>query len=83
MARNTKTMTVRLPERIYADSSRLAHRRQVSLNHLIQESLEHELKREDDQHLYDAFTQLGEDAEEYNVEYAIAAQREVIDRAER
>jgi hypothetical protein len=83
MAVKIKTMTIRIPEDIYNFGSRLARNRRVSLNKLITESLEHELRREEEQHLFEAFTELGRDAEDTDVEFAIAAQREVIDNAER
>jgi predicted transcriptional regulator len=74
----TKAFTVRLPADLYHTSSDLARRRQVSLNTLIQEALAAILKAEEEARLYDEFGQLGEDAEEADVEYALAAQWEVL-----
>jgi predicted transcriptional regulator len=74
----TKALTIRLPVELYQTSSELAKRRQVSLNTLIQEALAAILKTEEEARLYDEFGQLGEDAEEADVEYALAAQWEVL-----
>jgi predicted transcriptional regulator len=77
---STKAFTVRLPADLYHTSSELARRRQVSLNALIQEALAAILKAEEVARLYEAFGELGEDAEEASVEYALPAQWEILRR---
>lgn len=74
----TKALTVRLPADLYHTSSELARRRKVSLNTLIQEGLAAILNAEEEARLYEAFGELGEDAEGADVEYALPAQWEVL-----
>ncbi len=78
MASPKKSMTIRLPIDLYNSSSEVARRREMSLNALIQEGLNVLLKKEEYARLYDAFGQLGKDAQESNVEFASHAQWEVI-----
>jgi predicted transcriptional regulator len=78
MSNKTKAMSIRLPVDIYENSSKIARRRRVSMNRLVQEGLESLLKQEEGQRLYDAFGQVGADQEESEVEFALPAQREVI-----
>jgi DNA transposition AAA+ family ATPase len=75
-------MTVRLPIDLYEAGSKVAKRRRVSLNQLVQDSLRAVLKDEADKALYDAFTLVALDKDEVDVEYALEAQREVIFRDE-
>src|SRR5262249_55011685 len=79
---STKALTVRLPADLYQTSSELARRRQVSLNTLIQQALAAILKAEGEARLYEAFGELGEDAEEADVEYALPAQWEILRRGD-
>jgi len=74
----TKALTVRLPSGLYQAGADAARRRNVSLNALIRDGLTALLKEEEYARLYDAFGELGEDAEGSDVEFAIAAQREVV-----
>ena len=78
----TKTMTVRLPIDLYEAGSKVAKRRHMSLNRLVQDSLRAVLKDEADKALYDGFTGIGMDAEMSDVSYAVEAQREVMLRDE-
>jgi len=78
----TKAMTVRLPMDLYEAGSRVAKRRRVSLNQLVQDSLRAVLKDEADKALYDDFTLAALDKDEVDVEYAFEAQREVVLRDE-
>jgi hypothetical protein len=82
MPTETKTLTVRLPMDIYQASAEIAKRRRISLNALVQEGLTAVMKEEEYTRLYEAFGQLGEDAEESNVEFAAHAQWEVVSRGD-
>ncbi len=82
MPTQTKTLTVRLPLDIYQTSAEIAKRRKVSLNALVQEGLTAVMKEEEYARLYEAFGQLGEDAEEADVEFAAHAQWEVVSRGD-
>ena len=77
-----KTLSVRLPRELYARSAESARRRKKSLNAFLQEGLRRAVEAEEEQALKESFDRLGEDAELCNVEYAFAAQREVIMRDE-
>ena len=77
-----RTLTLRIPPDVYESSRRIAEKRSISLNTLIQQSLEDMIRAEEDRASYDAYTLLGQDAQECNVEYAIHAQAEVMLRAE-
>jgi hypothetical protein len=78
----TRALTVRLPIELYEASSEIAHRRQISLNALVQEALATIRAAEEEARLYDEFSLLGEDPEEASVEFAIHAQYEVVSRDE-
>jgi hypothetical protein len=79
MPTKTKALTVRLPLELHHTCCEIAKRRRVSLNALIQESLSTIIMQAKDySRLYEAFGQLGEDAEESEVEFAAYAQWEVI-----
>ncbi len=80
MRTKVKAMTIRLPQALYRAGREMAKRRRVSLNRLVQESLQATIKTEEEQRLYDAFTLVGQDAEESSVEYAVAAQLEVLEK---
>ena len=82
MPTTAKTLTIRLPFDLYQAISAVAKRRHISFNALVQESLSTMLKAEEDAKLYEAFGQLGADAEEANVEFAVAAQWEVVGRGD-
>jgi hypothetical protein len=75
-----KAMTIRLPQALYKAGREMAKRRRMSLNRLVQESLQATIRTEEEQRLYDAFTLVGQDTAESSVEFAIAAQLEVLER---
>jgi len=78
MGTKVKPMTVRLPLHLYRAGREFARRRRISLNRLVQESLQAAIEAEEERQLYDEFTLLGQDTEECDVEYAFQAQREVV-----
>jgi len=82
MQTTAKTLTIRLPLDLYQAISTVAKQRHISFNALVQESLITILKAEEDARLYEAFGQLGADAEEADVEFATAAQWEVVSRGD-
>ena len=77
-----KTLVICLPCDLYQAMSAVAKQRHISFNALVQESLSTMLKAEADAKLYDAFGQLGADADEAAVEFAAAAQWEVVSRGD-
>jgi len=77
-----KALTVRIPLDMYEASSEIARRRHVSMNELVQESLQAALEAEEEQVLYEAFSELGQHPEECDVSYALEAQRRVVFRDE-
>ena len=77
-----RALTLRIPPNVYESSRLIANRRSVSLNALIQQSLEDMIRADEEQASYDAYTLLGQDAQECDVEYAIYAQAEVMLRDE-
>ena len=74
MARAT---SVRLEEPVYEAVKQIARKRGLSMNTLIGRVLQQEIVLEQDREMYDAATQLGEDADS-SVEFAFAAQAEVV-----
>ena len=77
-----KTLTIRLPFDLYQAISAVAKQRHISFNALVQESLSTILQAEEDARLYEAFGQLGADTGDADVEFATAAQWEVVSRGE-
>ncbi len=75
----THTFSVRLPSSLYEEVCRVAAERHVSLNALVQEGLQIILAELKERQLYEAFGEAGRDSEESNVEYAVHAQRDVIE----
>ncbi|MHB9132008.1 MAG: hypothetical protein ACYDBB_13110 [Armatimonadota bacterium] len=73
-----KALTIRLSDSLYAQSRELAKKRHISVNALIQQSLEEFAHSEKERMLYDAFTLVGEETREANAEYALPAQSEVL-----
>ncbi len=73
-----KPLTVRLPGEVYGAASEVAKRRRVSMNRLIQESLQAALRQDEQARLYEAFGVVGADAAESDVEFAFDTQREVV-----
>ena len=78
MPTSAKTLTIRLPLDLYQAISAVAKQRHISFKALVQESLATILRDEEDARLYEAFGQLGADAEEADVEFATAAQWAVV-----
>jgi Arc/MetJ-type ribon-helix-helix transcriptional regulator len=78
----TKAVTVRLPESLYEAGREVAKRRRMSLNQFVQHSLRAALEQEERERLYEAFSRLGGDADEMDVEFALDAQREVVTRGD-
>jgi|GEM_PF-1389979 len=76
-----KTLTVRLDPKLYEAATRLSKKRRLSLNALLQESLQRLLKEAEDRELFEAAELLGQFPEECDVEYAFAAQSEVALRS--
>lgn len=76
MSVRAKALTVRLPEDLYRASAEVAKRRKVSLNSLVREGLGIILREEHYVRMYEAFGQVGEDANMTEVEFAVDAQRE-------
>jgi hypothetical protein len=77
-----KIFTLRLPADLYSRCAKHARKKDVSLNAYVQESLDTVLKFEEDRALYEAFGRLGADREATSVEFAVAAQREVLAKNE-
>ena len=71
--------TLRLEEEIYTRIKEIARERHTSFTAFVQGVLADVLKKEEQKALYDAFSQVGEDAD---VGFALSAQHEVIDRHE-
>jgi predicted nucleotidyltransferase component of viral defense system len=74
-----KIISARVPSRLHEATLRLAKRESKSVNELVAEVLAERVQRQEEQDLYDAFTLLGQDNEEADVEFALAAQAEVAD----
>ena len=72
-----KKFTLRLPKELYDRSRRLAKQRKVSMNELTRAGLEQLTAAEDFEKLKAGYELLGSDPDS-NVEYAFAAQREVV-----
>jgi hypothetical protein len=74
----TRALTLRIPTELHSAITELAHSRSVSVNAYIQQQLEGAVRLAVEQARYDAYTLLGQDAEACDVEYAAAAQAEVM-----
>ena len=70
-----KTVTVRIPEEMHRECQRLSRRRKVSMNSFLVEGARKMIEEEKRRLLYDAFS---EAADEGDVEFASAAQREIL-----
>ena len=75
---NKKVLTLRLPYELYEESKKIAEKRGKSYTAFILEILGEKLKDEKKKSLFDAFTLVGKDIEEADVEYAFEVQREVV-----
>lgn len=78
MATAQKTVTTRVSEELHTAALRLAHQRGESLNALIEKALARELREQEDREFYDSFTLIAQDKEASGVEFAAAAQFEVV-----
>lgn len=74
--------TLRLEEELYTRVKEIARARHTSFTAFVQGVLAEALKREEQKALYDAFTLAGEVREDADMEFAAAAQREVVERHE-
>ena len=77
-----KALTLRLPPELHRTITELAHRQSLSVNAYIQQQLETIARVAEEKARNDAYTMLGQDAEECDVEYAAYAQAEVMLRDE-
>lgn len=73
-----RSLTLRLDPQLYCDAKNLASLKLVSLNTLIQESIQATLLRAEEQRRFDEYSILGEDLQASNLDYAEAAQAEVM-----
>lgn len=73
-----KALTVRLPPELYTASRKVAESRHISINALVQESLTAAVKVAEELRLYEAFTEIGQDMTDNDVEFAREAQWEAI-----
>ena len=77
-----RTLTVRMTPDLYSAVQKMARRREISLNALLQESLATSLRADEEQQRYDDYSLLGQDSEMCDVDYAVHAQAEVMLSAE-
>ncbi len=73
-----QAITLRLPPDLHAAVTQAARSRSQSVNAYIQHGLEELVRVEEEKARYAAYTLLGQDVEECDVEYAIHAQAEVM-----
>jgi hypothetical protein len=73
-----RALTIRLPFDLYEESREIAQEHKVSINMLILDCLRRSVQERAEKKLYEAFSIIAEDPEEANVEFAMAAQQEVI-----
>lgn len=73
-----RSFTVRVPGPLYEKSAALAEREGLSLNEFVRQAMEKVIRRAEEERLFEAFGDLGEDAAEADVEFALAAQSEVV-----
>ena len=71
-------ITLRLPPELHAAVAQAARSHSQSVNAYIQHSLESLVRAEEERARYEAYTLLGQDAEECDAEYAVHAQAEVM-----
>lgn len=77
----SRTLSVRLPGRLYEQAQGLAKQRKMSLNALMQECLAKSILAAEEQVRYEAYSLLGGDSDT-TTEYSIGAQGEVMLRDE-
>ena len=73
-----RTLTLRLSPELYSAAQTVARRRAISLNALLQRSLMLLLSAEEERTRFEEYTQLGQNPETCEVEYAVHAQAEVM-----
>jgi len=78
-AHATTALTVRLPTALYEKGKALAEQQNMSLNELLIAALGTVVSRQQQEALFAAFSEVGADADLNNVDFAMAAQREVLD----
>ena len=74
----THALTVRLPDQVYRAAKRMADRRGISINRLVQEALAEKAEQSLRQRLRKAYDLLAEDVEEADVENLLAVQAEAL-----
>ncbi len=72
-----RTITARVPLTLHSAVATLAEQRSESLNKFVEQVLAREVAEQEQKALYDAFTLLGRDIEESDVDFARDAQAEV------
>jgi len=77
-----RTTSLRVPAQLLTATQDLAKRRRTSVNALVVESIERTLREEYNKALYDSFTLIGQD-DDADVEFAVAAQSEVVNSVNR
>ena len=73
-----RALTIRLPENIYRVASKLAQRRGVSINRLIQEAIVQQAEKSMEGRLMAAYDMLAEEDETYGVDDLLAVQVETL-----
>ncbi len=71
-------LTIRLPETIYQAAKKLAQKKGISLNRLVQDAIVQQAERSTEQRLKAAYDLLAEDSETYEVEQLLAVQAETL-----
>lgn len=77
-----KPLSLRLDPDLHRIITKIAYQRNLSVNALVHEQLELAVRVEEAKARYDAYTQLGQDTELCDVDYARFAQAEVMLRDE-
>ena len=77
--RSSVPCTLRLSEEIYTRIKEIAREQHTSFTAFVQGILADVLQKEEQRRLFDAFTQAGEDAD---VDFAVPAQQETVERHE-
>ena len=75
-------LTLRLEKDLYTRAKEAAQAQKTSFTAFVQGALAEVLKKEEQKTLYAAFSLVAQDLEETNVEYALHAQREVVESHE-
>lgn len=70
-------LTLRLEESLYTRAKEAAAAHKTSFTAFVQTALYEVLKREEQKNLYEAFSLVGQDSEESDVDFALHAQQEV------